>query len=81
MTSCNVVPFCLAVEQNLIDAFDKTLDIKPQYRHIVISSSGPESKSRGTTERKAEHTTPLPVGESRREFLTMISVFFPSKTS
>jgi hypothetical protein len=73
MTSCNVVPFYLAVEQNLIDAFDKTLDIKPQCRHIVISSSGPE--------RKAEHTTPLPLEEPRIEFFTVISVFFPSKTS
>jgi len=73
MTSCHVVPFYLAVEQNLIDTFEKTLDIKPRCRHIVISSSGPE--------RKAEHPTPLPLGESRSEFFTVISVFFPSKTS
>jgi hypothetical protein len=58
MTSCNVVPFYLAVDQNLIDTFDKTLDIKPQYRHIVISSSVPERKAGEQQEEKLN--TPPP---------------------
>ncbi len=74
MTSCHVVPFYL------IDSFDKTLDIKPPYKHIVISSSGPERKTGVQQKEKLNTPTPSLLG-NRSEFFTMISVFFPSKTS
>jgi hypothetical protein len=58
MTSCHVVPFYLAVEQNLTDTFDKILDRKPRYRHIIISSSGPERKT--GKQQKEKLNTPHP---------------------
>jgi hypothetical protein len=59
------------------DSFDKTLDIKPPYKHIVISSLGPERKTGVQQKEKLNIPTPSLLG-NRSELILHYDLCFLS---